>query len=108
MQKQEREVQRGRWLYAGVQFKGVILKVISYDYYHEEEKPLGFFDLGGEVPVLNERGEMYLLEWTDTSFTEDESLTVGTLYLAETVALACSIVGQTIDWLPPTGAQGAL
>jgi hypothetical protein len=99
MQQQEREIQRGYWLYGGVQARGVIVKAINYDYYHELEKPGGFFDLGGEVPVLNEQGEMYLLEWTDALFTQPESLTVGCLDLAETIALANAIVGQSIEWL---------
>jgi hypothetical protein len=100
MQQQEREIQRGFWLYAGMQTRGVIIKAINYDYYHELEKPGGFFDLGGEVPVLNEHGEMYLIEWTDASFTQQESLTAGCLDFTETVALANSIVGQAIEWLP--------
>jgi hypothetical protein len=75
MQQQEREIQRGIWLYGGTQARGVIINAINYDYYHELEKPGGFFDLSGEVPVLNDQGEMYLLEWTDVSFTQQESLT---------------------------------
>jgi hypothetical protein len=99
MQQQEREIQRGCWLYGGTQARGVIVKAINYDYYHELEKPGGFFDLGGEVPVLNDQGEMYLLEWTDVSFTRQESLTAGSLDLTETIALANAIVGQPIEWL---------
>jgi hypothetical protein len=99
MQQQEREIQRGFWLYGGTQTRGVILKAINYDYYHELEKPGGFFDLGEEVPVLNAQGEMYLLEWTDVSFTQQESLTAGSLDITETIALANAIVGQPIEWL---------
>jgi hypothetical protein len=100
MQQQEREIQRGFWLYAGRQTREVIIKAINYDYYHELEKPGGFFDLGGEVPVLNEQGEMYLIEWTDACFTQQQSLTAGCLAFTETIALANSIVGQAIEWLP--------
>jgi hypothetical protein len=100
MEKQEREICRGHWLYDGVQPKGVIVKALNYDYTHEEEKAMGFFDLAEETPVLNEQGEMYFIEWTDASFAEQESYTTGLLDLAETVALACSIVGQPIQWLP--------
>jgi hypothetical protein len=102
MEKQEREICRGHWLYGGVQPKGVIVMALNYDYYHEEEKAAGFFDLAGETPVLNEQGEMYFIAWTDASFTEQESYTTGLLDLAETLALACSISGQPIQWLTPS------
>jgi len=102
MEKQEREICRGHWLYGGVQPKGVIVKALNYDYYHEEEKVAGFFDLAGETPVLNEQGEMYFIAWTDASFTEQESYTAGLLDLAETLALAGSITEQPIQWLTPS------
>ena len=100
MEKQAREICRVHWLYGGVQPKGVIVKALNYDYYHEEEKAAGFFDLAGETPVLNKEGEMYFIAWTDASFAEQESYTTGHLDLAETLALASSIIGQSIQWLP--------
>jgi hypothetical protein len=104
MEQKEREICKGRWLYGGVQAKGVIVLAINYDYYHELEKADGF-DLAEETPVLNEQGEMYLLKWTDASFTKQESHTAGHLDLEETLALACSIVNQTIQWVPQRGEK---
>jgi hypothetical protein len=98
MEYKEREICRGRWLYDGVQAKGVIVVAINYDYWYELGE-LDGFNLPEQTPVLNEQGEIYLLNWTDASFANQESHSVGRLDLDETRALACSIVSQPIQWL---------
>jgi len=57
MEKQEREICRGHWLYGGVQPKGVIVKALNYDYYHELDTGYNTFDQENSAPVLNEQGE---------------------------------------------------
>ena len=102
MEKPEREICWGHWLYGGVQSTGGIVKALNYDYYHELDTASGIFDQENPVPVLNEQGEMYIIEWTDASFTKQEGgFPSCHLDLAETLASACSIVDQPIQWLTP-------
>jgi hypothetical protein len=95
---QQREIQRGNWLYDGRILKGVRIVAINYDYWYDVEESDGF-DMSEEEPELNEQGEMYMIEWTNVSFTKKESFSVGLLDLSETLELAQSIVKQPIDWL---------
>ncbi|GGF09810.1 hypothetical protein [Hymenobacter cavernae] len=95
---QEREVKRGFWHYDGLLRKGILIQAINYDYWYELEQEEGV-DQTGETPQLNAQGEMYMLLWMDQTFTTRESFTVGGLDLAETLALAESIVRQPIEWL---------
>lgn len=55
--------------------------------------------MSDEEPALNEQGEMYMIDWMNVSFTQRESFSVGHLDLAETLALAQSVVKQSIEWL---------
>jgi hypothetical protein len=96
--QQQREVQRGRWLYDGRILKGVRILAINYDYWYELEESDGV-DMSDEEPELNEQGEMYMIEWTDVTFTKMESFSVGRLELAETLELAQSVIKQPIEWL---------
>jgi hypothetical protein len=96
--QQQRAIKRGRWRYAGEIPKGVIIHAINYDYWYELEKSDGL-DMTGEVPELNEQGEMYLIAWMNSAFTKQESFTVGLLTLTATMDLASSIVQQPIEWL---------
>ncbi|MCB2410517.1 hypothetical protein [Hymenobacter lucidus] len=96
--KQEREVKRGFWYYDSVLLQGVIVLAINYDYWYEIEKEDGF-DMTGEVPELNDKGEMYLLVWTDAEFGKTQRHSVGTLELESTVALAEKVVNQPIEWI---------
>ena len=96
--QQQREVQRGKWLYDGQILKGVRIVAINYDYWYDLEESDGF-DMSEEEPELNEQGEMYMIEWLNVSFTKQESFSVGLLDLSETIELAQSIVKQPIEWL---------
>jgi hypothetical protein len=96
--QQQREIQRGRWLYNGQILKGVRILAINYDYWYEVEEADGL-DMSDEEPALNEQGEMYVIDWMNASFTQRESFSVGHLDLAETLALAQSVVKQSIEWL---------
>lgn len=96
-QQQAHEVKRGLWLYDGRVRKGVVIQAINYDYWYELEKADGL-DIGDESPALNAQGEMYIIRWMDASFRHHESFSVGGLELAETIALAESIVQQPIEW----------
>jgi hypothetical protein len=93
-----REIRRGRWLYAGKIAKGVLIQAIPYDYWYELEKSDGL-DMSGEVPELNEQGEMYMIAWMNAQFTQQESFTVGRLAVTATMELASAIIQQPIDWL---------
>lgn len=94
----ETEVARGLWLYDNVLRKGVVIKVINYDYWYELEKSDGF-DMADETPHLNENGEMYIIYWTNNNFKKIESYTVGTLDLDSTIIHAESVVQQEIEWI---------
>jgi len=96
--QQQREVQRGSWLYDGRILKGVRILAINYDYWYDLEESDGF-DMSDEEPELNEQGEMYMIEWMDGTFTKMESFSVGRLELAETLELAQSVIKQPIEWL---------
>jgi hypothetical protein len=96
--QQQKEIQRGKWLYGGQILKGVRILAINYDYWYDLEESDGF-DMTEEEPELNEQGEMYMIEWMNASFTKLESFSVGLLDLAETRELAQSIVKQPIEWL---------
>lgn len=96
--QQQREVQRGRWLYDGRIPKGVRILTINYDYWHELEESDGF-DMSDEEPELNEQGGMYMIEWMNVTFTKMESFSVGRLELAETLELAQSVIKQPIEGL---------
>ncbi|PKV62389.1 hypothetical protein [Pontibacter ramchanderi] len=93
----ERIVKQGFWFYGGSIKKGVMIKAINYDFWYETEKEEGL-DMEGEVPKLNENGEMYMITWTDATFNENESFKVGNLDLESTVNLAESVVGK-INWI---------
>lgn len=85
-------------MYDGDIKKGVIIKAINYNFWFETEKDDGF-DMEGEEPNLNENGEMYMINWTDHSFKEIVSFTVGYLDLESTIILAESIINQKINWV---------
>ncbi|MBT28721.1 MAG: hypothetical protein CMO01_03590 [Thalassobius sp.] len=59
---QSRTVKTGHWLYNGELRKGIILKAINYDYWYEIEKEDGL-DMDDDKPILNEEGEMYMIDW---------------------------------------------
>lgn len=96
--QQQKEIQRGKWLYDGRILKGVRILAINYDYWYDVEESDGF-DMSAEEPELNEQGEMYMIEWMNASFTKMESFSVGLLDLVKTQELAQSIVKQSINWM---------
>jgi hypothetical protein len=96
--QQQKEIQRGKWLYDGRILKGVRILAINYDYWYDVEESDGF-DMSAEEPELNDQGEMYMIEWMNASFTKMESFSVGLLDLVETRELAQFIVKQSIYWL---------
>ena len=85
-------------MYDGDIKKGVIIKAINYNFWFETEKDDGF-DMECEEPNLNENGEMYMINWTDHSFKEIVSFTVGYLDLESTISLAEFIINQKINWV---------
>jgi hypothetical protein len=95
---QGKEVVKGYWLYDAVFRKGIIIKVITYDYWYELEKSDGL-DMADQQPELNAMGEMYMIEWTDHIHKTRESFTVGTLDLESTIAKAEAVVNQSIEWI---------
>ncbi len=94
----ERIIKKGYWLYDGITKKGVLIKAINYDFWFETEMDEGL-NIEGEDPNLNENGEMYMINWTDSTFENREGFKVGNIDLESTISLAESVINQKIDWV---------
>ena len=97
--QQEIEVKKGTWLYDNQKPMVVRIFCLNYDYFYDLSEADGLLS-ENEQPVLNDKGEMYMIKWGNGGFYDQDLATVddGGLDLKTAIKRAEEKIESGIIW----------